>query len=69
VKDWRTEAACRGRPTALWYSDDALEQSIALTVCRSCPVREPCRAAGSGEAGVWGATTEQQRGGLGRWVA
>jgi Transcription factor WhiB len=72
VTDWRERAACRGRPTRIWFSDDALEQAIALAVCRTCPVREPCRAEGMGEWGVWGATTawqRWQRASLGRQVA
>ena len=36
---WREQAACRGKPTGLWFSDDALERAIALQVCRSCPVQ------------------------------
>jgi hypothetical protein len=61
VWDWRAEAACRGRPTRIWYSTDPLEVAIALQVCRSCPVREPCRVEGRDEPGVWGGSTDEQR--------
>lgn len=58
-----------GRPTALWFSTEQLELAMALAVCRSCPVREPCRAEGQGEPGVWGATTAEQRTQLDQHVA
>jgi WhiB family transcriptional regulator, redox-sensing transcriptional regulator len=39
---WRDAAACRGRTTAKWFAPDAVTTNVALTVCRSCPVRLQC---------------------------
>jgi len=63
---WRSLAACRGR-TEVMFPDrpqgtNAIDFLPALTVCDACPVVEPCREAGAGEAyGVWGGTTPAGR--------
>jgi len=63
---WRSLAACRGH-TEVMFPDrpqgtNAIDFLPALTICDACPVVEPCRAAGAGEAyGVWGGTTPAGR--------
>ena len=66
--DWRTRAACRDADPELFFplgtSDATLPQiDAAKRICRTCSVREPCLrwALGSGDAGVWGGTTEAER--------
>jgi WhiB family transcriptional regulator, redox-sensing transcriptional regulator len=66
--DWRVHAACRDVDPELFFplgtSDISLLQiDAAKQICRTCPVREPCLrwALDSGDAGVWGGTTEQER--------
>lgn len=39
--DWSQQAACRGLPADLFYSDHNDHQ--ALHICRVCPVMWPCR--------------------------
>lgn len=39
---WVERAACRGRPTALWFSRNEFEQAVAIAVCRRCSVRACC---------------------------
>jgi WhiB family redox-sensing transcriptional regulator len=41
---WVELAACRGRPTSIWFSTRPFEQHAARTICRSCPVRARCLA-------------------------
>jgi WhiB family redox-sensing transcriptional regulator len=66
--DWRGHAACRDADPELFFplstSDTSLLQiEAAKQICRTCPVREPCLrwALDSGDAGVWGGTTEDER--------
>jgi WhiB family transcriptional regulator, redox-sensing transcriptional regulator len=66
--DWRERAACRDADPELFFplgTTDAnlLQIDAAKRICRTCPVREPCLrwALDSGDAGVWGGTTEQER--------
>lgn len=67
--DWRHEAACRTHDPEVFFpigsSGPALVQvERAKRICRSCPALEPCLewAVESGqEAGVWGATSEDER--------
>jgi hypothetical protein len=44
---WLDDAACRDRPTWWWYptrEGDRLEAELALSICRTCPVRRQCLA-------------------------
>jgi Transcription factor WhiB len=41
---WLEQAACRGRPTSIWFSASPLDQAVAITICSTCPGREPCLA-------------------------
>jgi WhiB family redox-sensing transcriptional regulator len=66
--DWREYAACRDADPELFFplgtSDATLLQiDAAKRICQACPVREPCLrwALDSGDSGVWGGTTEQER--------
>ena len=66
--DWRHRAICRDEDPELFFpvgtSGPALLQiAEAKTVCRRCPVIEQCRtwALDTGQAGVWGGTSEDER--------
>jgi len=61
---WRADAACRGRPNWMWFpargDGDTLDR--ALKVCRSCFVRDQCRAANIDQSeGVYGALSAAAR--------
>jgi hypothetical protein len=64
---WQRRSACIDAtdPDA-WFPPEKARRTqlvVPLTTCASCPVRRSCLAAGmrSGEAGIWGGTTEQER--------
>jgi WhiB family transcriptional regulator, redox-sensing transcriptional regulator len=66
--DWRHRAACRDMDPELFFplgtSNACLPQiQAAKQTCRTCPVRQPCLrwALDSGDAGVWGGTTDDER--------
>ncbi len=60
--DWHADAACRGMGPALFYPEGrGSNAGPAKAVCATCPVVEPCRAAGEAETGVWGGTSERDR--------
>lgn len=66
IGDWRELASCaRGYNPELWYPRDADafdERSEAIAICRRCPVRAECLAAGADEDhGIWGGLTSRQR--------
>jgi WhiB family transcriptional regulator, redox-sensing transcriptional regulator len=69
VADWRHEAACRAAESDLFFpvgsTGPALRQiEAAKAVCRQCPAQAPCLdfALRTGQdAGVWGATSEEER--------
>ncbi|MER7110562.1 WhiB family transcriptional regulator [Streptomyces sp. NPDC000229] len=77
MSDWRLQAVCRDEDPDLFFpigntGPAVLQAEEAKSVCRRCPVREPCLewALESGqEAGVWGATTEDERRALKRRAA
>jgi len=64
---WRARAACRGQPEVMHPEHVGsgrrpADYGPALALCATCPVVEPCRAAGAPEAlGVWGGTIPAQR--------
>jgi hypothetical protein len=64
--DWLALAACLGKGD-LFYRDDRLSQSLALEVCRGCPVQQQCEAetrlaeASGGHHGVRCGMTARQR--------
>jgi len=67
--NWRTSAACRDSNAELFFpigtTGNALDQiEAAKAVCMLCPVRSEClefALATNQEAGVWGATSEDER--------
>jgi WhiB family redox-sensing transcriptional regulator len=67
--DWRSMAACRDGDPDLFFpvgsTGPALRQiEAAKAVCRACPSLDPCLefALKTGQdAGVWGATSEDER--------
>jgi len=66
--DWRDHAACRDVNPDLFFpfgtSGASLHQiDEAKQICRTCPVCGPCMrwAPDSGDAGIWGGTTEDER--------
>lgn len=62
--EWRADAACRGRPTWMWFPGRGDHQTLhkALQVCGSCLVREQCRAANLHQRdGVYGGMSARQR--------
>jgi len=59
---WKADAKCRGIAPALFFPERGGESRAAQEICASCPVKEPCAAAGLWEThGIWGGTTEHQR--------
>jgi WhiB family transcriptional regulator, redox-sensing transcriptional regulator len=66
--DWRNYAACRDVDPDLFFplgtSGASLAQiEQAKQICQTCPVSRSCLrwALDSGDAGVWGGTTEEER--------
>ena len=72
--DWRHAALCRDEDPELFFpigtaGPAATQVEAAKLVCQRCPVVEPCLtwALETGQdAGVWGATSEDERRALGR---
>lgn len=65
-RSWRSAAACRGLPTAMFFPDphrpEADGAADARTVCNTCPVRDACAEAGAAEPdGIWGGLSPQER--------
>ena len=64
MTDWRRQAACRGIDTDVFFPDQG-RYELALLVCATCTVREPCRDfACSFEHdmyGMFGGMTPQER--------
>lgn len=65
---WRADAPCASLGDYLFFPDaDAGTSNVpnykhARAVCDSCPVWQPCRLAGMGEAGgMWGGMTPVER--------
>jgi WhiB family redox-sensing transcriptional regulator len=66
--DWRDHAACRDVDPDLFFPLGTsgaclLQIEEAKQICRTCAVCGPCLrwALESGDAGVWGGTTEDER--------
>jgi WhiB family redox-sensing transcriptional regulator len=62
--DWRSQAACRGLDTELFFPGRGEAAPEAAAACASCPVRTECRtyAVESRQLfGIWGGTSERQR--------
>jgi WhiB family redox-sensing transcriptional regulator len=66
LQPWRTEAACRGAATSLFFPDPADDTAVreAKAICAACCVVVECRAhvlLSPAERGIWGGLTEQDR--------
>lgn len=67
--DWRDAGACLSHDPDLFFPTGATgpigrEIEQAKTICRGCPVRNPCLqwALGAGQlSGIWGGLTEDKR--------
>jgi WhiB family redox-sensing transcriptional regulator len=77
LEAWREAAACRGR-TELFFPPHGerpeqreRREGKARSVCRTCPVLEPCRAEARRrrEYGFWGGESEEERAVAGYRVA
>jgi WhiB family redox-sensing transcriptional regulator len=63
-ESWRLEAACREKPTALFFSERAETVAEAKAVCADCPVRSECLAFAQKTKqsdGIWGGFDEDER--------
>jgi WhiB family redox-sensing transcriptional regulator len=61
---WRQKAACRGVDPDIFYPVSEEDAEEARSICRSCPVLEPCldwALANRERDGVWGGATERER--------
>ncbi|PZG55655.1 WhiB family transcriptional regulator [Spongiactinospora gelatinilytica] len=74
MPEWMGRAACRDTDPELFFpigttGPAAAQIDDAKTICRSCPVAEPCRdhahAIGTRD-GIWGGLTETERANLRR---
>jgi len=64
-RGWLDRAACRDFPTEMFFPVNDKDAEPAKAVCWQCPVRRDCLAYALADphlAGVWGATTEDERG-------
>lgn len=64
AQQWRKNAACRGRPTYLWFParGDHRTADKALKICGACMVRDECRSANIDKRdGIFGGLTGKAR--------
>lgn len=47
-------------PAAIFYPENGSSKA-AEAICKTCPVKQPCRDASRGELGIWGGLTERGR--------
>jgi WhiB family transcriptional regulator, redox-sensing transcriptional regulator len=73
VPGWMPRGACRGEDPELFFpvaaAGPALVQVFAAkAVCFQCAVRAACLsyALATGQAGIWGGTTQEERHAMGR---
>lgn len=60
--DWRLRAACRGMPTALFFSEQGRRAAKARAVCAACPVKTECLKEGlECEYGIFGGLLARER--------
>ncbi len=60
---WRAHAACRGHQTDCWFPERGENSSYALSVCRTCSVRDECLAEAletNETIGIWGGKSERE---------
>ena len=72
---WRDQAACLDHPQELWFpvgntGTAIIQTAVAKAICRRCPVIEACLtwALDTGESGVWGGLSEDERRALSKRV-
>ena len=68
IRRWPT-ASCRGMDPDLFFPSSSGEVKAAKAVCAACPVRAECleyALANAERLGVWGGTSERERGRLRR---
>ena len=62
---WRDDAACLGMPVECFFPEHGHRPTLALQICQTCKVREPClKEANTNHdlyTGVWGGTTHSER--------
>lgn len=65
---WRRRAQCRDTDPELFFPDERgsharQNTTLAKAICAHCTVTEPCLtyAIGTGQNGIWGGTTDQER--------
>ena len=64
---WMASAACSRAGTADYFPTKGRAPTAARAICRSCPVQAQCldyAMADEDLAGVWGGTTERERGAM-----
>ena len=64
VMDWYDEAACKGKPTDMWFPDRGDDVRPAKAICNGCPVQVECLdyALTNGiKHGIWGGAPERAR--------
>jgi len=63
--NWRDDAACKGSPAVWWFPEarEAESESMALNICKGCPVIEECLYYGlrREQYGIYGGKTETER--------
>jgi len=61
---WLNKAACRDKPTDLWFPEKGDMAREAYAICRRCPVKDECLDHAMRIPklrGIWGGTTEKER--------
>lgn len=64
LDDWRTEAACLGQDTEVFFPENEDQAAAARAVCAVCPVRLEClewAIAARQDEGIWGGKTGRER--------
>ena len=59
---WRSQAACQGKPVDWWFPSEHGSSTLAVHICRACPVQYECleHALTSPERhGIWGGRSEK----------
>lgn len=69
-QEWRLQAACRGKPTAMFFPARGDNIAEALAVCADCPVILDCLRTGLRErSGIWGGLPHKARRAVSRRVS
>lgn len=61
---WKEKAACRGMDTAIFFPEQGQPNTLALAVCKTCPVSQEClnfALSNYERYGVWGGKSERKR--------